>query len=456
MSNSTPDAFELSTARFIDSKALLHRKAPMIVALSGGADSVALLAALVRLGYDCRAAHCNFHLRGEESMRDMRHCQELCERLDVDLYVRDFDVAARMSEHPSESVEMACRELRYSWFADLLDREGAQALATGHHRNDRAETFILNLMRGAGIAGLTSLNARHGSVVRPLLWASRAEIEAYLAARGLPFITDSSNSSDVHRRNRIRNRVLPLLEECFPGATDAILRSVANLESARSIFNEAVEERRHRFFTGNTIALAELAGSCREAPTLLFEWLRPLGFTFSQICSMLDAADSSGASFSSTDGSVVAEISHGNMEIVDAARRAGDSRECHTVNLRHDITEPVHIAVSRMPVAAFRPERLGADVAYFDARALDGDAQWELRHWRRGDRMVPFGAHKSKLVSDIFAAAHLSPSQKRSAWLLTRNGEIVWIAGLRNSAHWTVGPETRDFVRLFLAADRTT
>ncbi len=124
----------------IKSMRLLDTHAPVIVALSGGADSVALLAILSRLGFDCRAAHCNFHLRGEESMRDMRHCRTICERLGVDLYIRDFDVKAHM-EQTGDSVEMACRDLRYRWFDDLLDRDGAQAVAVGHHREDRAETL---------------------------------------------------------------------------------------------------------------------------------------------------------------------------------------------------------------------------------------------------------------------------------------------------------------------------
>ena len=216
--------FERRTADFITSRRLLRSDAPVIVALSGGADSVALLAVLLRLGYDCRAAHCNFHLRGEESMRDMNHCRAVAEKLDVDLYVRDFDVSARRSAFPGESVEMACRELRYNWFSDLLDRECAQAVAVGHHREDRAETFMLNLMRGAGIAGLTSMRPQSGNVVRPLLPFTRREIEDYVAQHGLTFINDSSNASDAHRRNRLRNNIFPALEAAFPGALDAVLR----------------------------------------------------------------------------------------------------------------------------------------------------------------------------------------------------------------------------------------
>lgn len=440
--------FERRTADFIASRHLLRSDAPVIVALSGGADSVALIAVLLRPGYDCRAAHCNFHLRGDESMRDMNHCRAVAEALDVDLYVRDFDVAARRSAFPGESVEMACRELRYCWFADLLDRECAQAVAVGHHREDRAETFMLNLMRGAGIAGLTSMRPRSGNVVRPLLPFSRLEIERYLEQRNLGFINDSSNASDVHRRNRLRNNIFPALEAAFPGALDAVLRTVANLESANSIYMEAVEQKRNRYFSGTAVRLAALVAAEPEAATLLLEFLRPLGFTYSQICDMISVSGASGAHFRSTDGTVVAEISHGKLSLFDASRLNLAAGEVYSVNPLHDIMSPVRITVSRMPVSNFFAEGLGPSVAYFDAAVLDGEHRWELRHYRRGDRMVPFGAKKSKLLSDIFAGAHYSAEQKRRAWLLTRDDEIVWLPGLRNSALFAVGPGTKEYIRM--------
>lgn len=435
---------------YIAERGLLHRKAPVIVALSGGADSVALLAILLRLGYDCRAAHCNFHLRGEESMRDMRHCQAICDALDTDLYVRDFDVDERRRLHPGESIEMAARELRYAWFADLLDREGAQAVAVGHHREDRAETFMLNLMRGAGIAGLSSMNARSGNVVRPLLTLSRQDIVDYLGAVGLKYITDSSNASDAHRRNRLRNNILPQLQDAFPGALDAMLASIGHLESARAIFNEAIAAKRAKYIKDNSIDIALLKADEAEAATVLFEFLRPKRFTYTQICDMLAAADGSGTHYRSTDGTVVAELTRGTLELVDARSMHLDAEDVYTVNPRHDITEPLHIAVSHHNVTEFAPEGMGADVAYFDVCALDGGATWELRHWRRGDRMVPYGSRKSKLISDIFAGAHLSASQKRAAWILTRNDEIVWLPGLRCSAAFAIGPGTKQYLRLSL------
>lgn len=434
--------------RFITRHGLLRRGAPVIVALSGGADSVCLLAVLTALDYDCRAAHCNFHLRGEESMRDMRFCRQLAEKFDVDLYVRDFDVAARMAA-TGESVEMACRELRYRWFDDLLDRDGAQAVAVGHHREDRAETFMLNLMRGAGIAGLTSMNAASGTVVRPLLELSRSEIEKYLTERGVDYITDSSNASDAHRRNRLRNRVFPLLEECFPGAMEAVLRSIANLEATRDIYREAIDRKRQHFVNpaNGAIDLGSLAAE-PQAPTVLFELLRDAGFTYTQVCDMLADPSASGLEYCSTDGAVVIEQNRGTLTPVDAASRhvaAG----VYPVNIRHDIPSPLRIAVSIRPVVFFADEPRNPSVAYFDtATALAPGHRWELRHARRGDRMVPFGGVKSKLLSDFFANAKFSAARKRAQWVLTCDDIIAWLPGLRNSSFAAIGPDTREYIKL--------
>ena len=440
------DEFEAIAADYIASKSLLHKQAPVVVAHSGGADSVALLAVLVRLGYDCRAAHCNFHLRGEESMRDMRHASSVADMLGVDLYIRDFDVPGRMAS-TGESVEMACRSLRYDWFADLLDRDGAQATAVGHHREDRAETFMLNLLRGTGIAGLTAMRPRSGSVVRPLLPFSRRDIEEYIGALGLTYVDDSSNASDAHRRNRLRNSIFPLLEEKFPGALDAVLRTVGNLEDTAEIYREAVAERIKVFAGEDGVDLKGLAQQ-PYAATLLFEYLKPYGFTYTQICDMLGASAASGRRFFSADGRTAAELNRGFLEVVDASRCRPCEDDVYEVNLRHDVVSPVHITVSYGDVASFRPERVGPGVAYFDAVALEGDARWELRHVRRGDRLVPFGSVKSKLLSDLFTNAKYSAEQKRRAWVLTRNGEIVWAPGLRNTAAFAVGPGTKRFIRL--------
>lgn len=440
--------FDAAVRRYINSHGLLHRHAPVLVALSGGADSVALLASLTASGYECMAAHCNFHLRGEESLRDMRHAEALAERLGVDLFVRDFDASGRQ-RLAGESIEMACRRLRYAWFEDLLDSTGAQAVAVGHHREDRVETFMLNLLRGTGLAGLTAMRPRHGSVVRPLLECSRADIERRLAEAGLTYVDDSSNASDEYRRNRLRLHVLPLIEEMFPGGIDAILRTVTNLEGQYDLYSAAAARLIGDYTDSHGVV--DLRGLAKEpgAAAALFERLYPLSFTPAQTADILRAAASSGQRFTSVDGSVTACIDRGTLTLLQASAAAPVESLPVAVDLRHDITAPIHIAVSQHPVEQFNPGDDGPTVAYFDAaQALADNAHWELRHPERGDRMVPFGSRKSRLLSDIFARSGVAAHERAHQWVLTLNGEIAWLPGVRCSALCTVGPDTRRFLRL--------
>ncbi len=435
--------FEIRLDEVIRRHELLWRDAPVIVAISGGADSVALLSALTALGYNCVGAHCNYHLRGEESNRDMRHVQNVCRALGVDLYVKDFDVEKRR-RGTGESVEMACRELRYGWFNALLDKLRAQAIAVAHHREDNVETFFLNLMRGSSIAGLTGMRRRNGYVVRPMLDFSRAEIEAYLNSRCISYVTDSTNASCDFARNRLRNIVLPALEQAFPGATCGVLDSIRLLTANRRLYDSAVAERIGRYMTDTEIDLKALMAGEEDPELLLFEILHPLGFNATHVANILRSASSSGLHFVSTHTTL--ELSRGRLSV--AARTDGESDDAYSVDLHREIPAPLHILISEHVVTEFRPVR-DPDTAYFDVTMLDGAPDFTLRRWRRGDRMIPFGMTGSRLLSDIFSDAKYTAADKRRAWVLTRDDEIIWVPGLRQSAQWAVCPETKRYLRLW-------
>lgn len=425
---------------------LLDRSRPVLVALSGGADSVALLAALCELGYNCVAAHCNFHLRGDESTRDMRFVEQLCERLGVDLSVTHFDVARRMAA-TGESVEMACRSLRYECFDKLLDTFGAQAVAVGHHCEDNVETFMLNLLRSTGIAGLCGIRYRNGIVVRPLLDATKQQILDYLAARRLDYVTDSSNLSNDYRRNRLRNVVLPAIEEQFPGAGKAILKTVANLSDNRLVYDKAIAAYATNCRAANgVIDLVKLADEATDAaPVVLYELVRRAGLSRSQADDIMAAPMRSGLFFEGDGGGY--ELDRGRLTPVGSL--TAEVSDEYEVSLSRDILKPVNIAVTRGDIASFRPVA-DARVAYLDAAALEGGRRWTLRHYRRGDRLEPFGMKGTKLVSDIFNDAKLSASQKRAVWLLVCDDVIVWVVGLRASRRFIVTPETKRYIRLEL------
>ena len=424
---------------------LLDRGDRVIVALSGGADSVALLSVLTGLGYDCVAAHCNFHLRGDESQRDMRHVEDLCRRLGVDLIVKDFDVAARQAA-TGESVEMACRSLRYEWFDSLVASEHARAVAVGHHCEDSVETILLNMMRGTGIDGLLGIRYKRDCIIRPMLACSREKIEEYLAAHDLTYVTDSSNLSDDYQRNFVRNRVLPLLLKRFPGAVRAILATAANLQSVANIYHKAIAAYRDRYLDreGHIDIAGLVAEAGDDAPAVLREFLKDIGISFTQCRDIVASAGKSGLRFEADDG-IVVELDRGVLTVSRPEVLLRD--DVYPVRLDRDILQPVDLRVSRHDIAEFRPVR-DPDTIYLDASALDDDRLWTLRRWRLGDRIRPFGMKGSRLVSDLFAEAHYSAADKRNAWLLTCGDEVVWVVGLRASALYPVTPETRDFIKI--------
>lgn len=437
--------FEQSVNKIIKRHGLLRPGAPVIVAVSGGADSVALLTVLKELGYDCRAAHCNFHLRGEESNRDMRHVEILTERLGIDLYVKEFDVADRMKQ-TGESIEMACRELRYQWFHELLDRDRAQAIAVGHHVEDQLETFFLNLFRGSGLTGLAGMRHRSDYVIRPLLDVTRSQIEEYLKEKHIVWVDDSTNASNDFARNKVRNCLLPFIESIFPDASNRILRSMQILRENEGFYAQTIREKKSTYFNSMT-GEANLMNMIRNeayAPLILFEILKSEGFNRYQTDDMIQASANSGGKFRAGKNHV-REIDHGFLRAAHADSNVDPSAV--DVSLSRDILRPVKILISSHYITEFRPER-NPKVIYLDEKVLREDHVWQIRPWHRGDRMIPFGMTESKLLSDIFANAKLSASQKSDIQLLTCDGQIVWAIGLRASALFSIGPSARRFLRL--------
>lgn len=458
--------FERHIKNTIESRALLRLSSPVLVALSGGADSVALLSVLVSLGYDCIAAHCNYHLRGTESIRDMRHAESVARSMGVNIYIREFNVKDRISQ-TGESIEMACRELRYAWFHELLDRDCTQAIAVAHHREDNVETFFLNLLRSSGITGLCGMDYRRDYVVRPMLDVSRNDIEQYLRDKGLEYVTDSSNALNDYKRNRLRNLIIPAIENNFPGATDAILSSMTHLRQTDALLDHLISKEDsvfhiepNRFNVGTLLS----AHGITHGTTLLYEMLKPHGFNATQAVDIIRAVEKnhSGLVFPLKNGTV-AELDRGILTIqgenfFHSHPDKGLSRSAipntkglssYPVSLTHDILFPVHIHISRHDVTQFRPTRNPA-VAYIDEEALNDNPVFELRKVRNGDRMKPFGMTGTKLVSDILTEAKLSAAQKRDIWILTRNDVILWVTGIRASSFFAVTPLTRRYLQLSL------
>ena len=269
----------------------LSHSSRYLVALSGGADSVALLLCMLRGGYEIEAAHCNFQLRGEESERDERFVRELCEQRGVRLHTVRFNTRAAAAER-HESIEMAARRLRYEWFDALRRERKLDYVAVAHHRDDNVETFLLNLLRGAGIHGLTGMRSERGGVVRPLLETTRAEILQFLESEGQPFVTDSTNADTQYRRNKIRHELLPLLRTINPSADATLADTVRRLADAERLFVYAESALADQVMRrcGDVLKIDLAALQRTPAPNLLlFELLSPYGFNGTEVDEILSA-----------------------------------------------------------------------------------------------------------------------------------------------------------------------
>lgn len=413
----------------------------MLVALSGGADSVALLRVLLEVGCACHTAHCNFHLRGEESMRDEQFVRDLSQRLGVPLSVKDCDVTAWQQEHGG-SVEMACRALRYTWFEQEREQRGCGVIAVAHHADDQVETFFLNLMRGTGLRGLTGMEQLSGNIWRPLLKASRKDILDYLASIGQDYVTDSTNAQNDYRRNRIRNIVLPAITTQFPDASPRIHDTMGNLGSDLQLLNALVKDVLPDAFHISADALCDHP----QAPTLLYHRIRHLGFNRHQCSQAVDAARHGhyGRYFNG-EGYIL----HVNRQSLDITPTVEPSDIEIPIDLNNDVLSPVHITISHggMPFSPLMCD--GKNKVAFNTQ-LTRCKHIVLRHWKRGDRIKPFGMRGSKLVSDLFADQKLDYQEKQNTWLLEADGDILWVLGRRAAALYPVEPESQDYLLMHL------
>lgn len=427
---------------FIEKGSLIDASMPVLVTLSGGADSVALLRVLLELGYDCRAAHCNFHLRGDESNRDERFVAKLCQKLGVPLEIKHFDVPAYISAH-GVSMEMACRELRYDWFEELRQAHGCSCIAVAHHSDDNIETFFLNVLRGTGIAGLTGMKPRNGVVVRPLLCVSRGEIIEWLDEMGQDFVTDSTNLENDAKRNRLRNIVLPALYKEFDGAKEALLTTIENMRQCNELYRESIGVMRNIVSDrdGDSIVIdKEILESFENREMLLFEILKPLDFNYEQCADMLTSAV--GRHFFSS--SYKASINRMTIDVLPLQHR---DEKVYVINLDNDaVNEPVALEIKRIENKLFSPAMVDGKRSVAFNNDIMQCSEVLLRHWRDGDRFKPFGMHGSKLVSDLFTDFKLSEKEKNETWLLEADGEIVWVLGYRSSQSFKVSSDSTHYL----------
>lgn len=417
---------------YIKKHKLLSLSDLYIVALSGGADSVALLLLLDEMGYKVHALHCNFHLRGEESDRDERFCEDLCLKKNIPFHRIHFDTLMYAETHKM-SVEMAARELRYRYFEQLRKDIGAEGICVAHHQDDTVETVLLNLVRGTGLRGLTGIQPRNGAILRPLLCVTRTEIEAYLATKQQDYVTDSTNLETDFVRNKIRLQVVPLLRQLNPAVSENIVRTAEHLTEAQKVLDAVVDT----YKGSNQLDLCALQ-QVGSAEYIVFEWLKQYGFNGSQVQQVISAE--TGSIFSSPTGYEVLK-DRGRLLVEPTIMAFTPIRipEEGTYVLPDD---------RRLNVRRSNPfVSKDSHEATLDARQVRFPLT--VRRVEEGDWMIPYGMTGRKLLSDLMTDLKMSLfDRRRQLVVVDTQGAVVWAIGLRTDHRCSVTDATQEVIAI--------
>lgn len=441
--------------RFISDNQLLQHDRKYLVALSGGADSVAMLLILSDLRYSVEAIHCNFNLRGEESVRDENFCMRLCNAKNIPFHRVHFNTRDYAELH-GQSIEMAARELRYRYFEQLRKDIGAADICVAHHQDDNVETILMNLVRGTGMKGLTGIRPRNGHVVRPMLCLSRSEILKYLDSiddvwsgqRGQTYVTDSSNLVPDVVRNKIRLHVIPLLQEINPSFSQGILEMAVRLADAECVVDESLTHALEKAMLRKDVYSLDVIAQQPSPELVLFRLLSVHHFTSSQI---LDVAHHVGTSSTGTYWESPTHIVSVDRENLVVFSKDDEMVKTEGKRMRVPETGLYVYSPSQRFRFSVKPYKKPDDVSCSPfVASLDADLIcWPLciRHIEEGDRFVPFGMKGSKLVSDYLTDKKRNLYEKRSQLVITdASGKIVWLVRERTDNRFRVSETTRNIL----------
>ena len=444
--------------KYIERYNLIDKDDKILLALSGGVDSMVLARLLIMSQRDYKStsqrvetqsqsqcnlafAHCNFHLRGEDSNRDERFVTDFARENNIPIYISHFDTEAYAKEN-SLSIEMAARELRYNWFKELKEIHNFDKVALAHHGDDQIETFFINMLRGSGIKGLKGMKPQNDFYIRPMLFSNRNQIMTFAKENDIQWVEDYTNQETVYLRNKIRHQIIPLFDEIKDNARQCLNFSIECLSSENELYRNLIDEKlveiefvkddyrsvENRHFLNN-----------ENGKQLLFEWVRRFGFNYEQASSMYEAIknEKSGVVFyndngqQTTDNSLIASV---QKDIIEIFKNRFDDDEFQIFRFS-DFQIQIDSQILRFSVLN-KDENFkfikDVSVAQFDMDKITFPLK--LRHWRKGDKFKPLGMKGSKLLSDFFNDLGFTAYQKRNVWIMEdAKGLILWVVGYRIS-----------------------
>ncbi len=420
----------------------------ILLAISGGADSVVMLDLFAQAKYSCGIAHCNFHLRGEDSNKDEEFVKKLAKQYKFSWHNIEFNTEEYAEKH-GISIEMAARNLRYEWFENIRQTFDYKYIAVAHHKDDVIETFFINLVRGTGVRGLSGIKRKNGKIIRPLLFAYRKDIINYAKSNNLNYREDKTNKDTTIIRNKLRHEILPLLKEINPSADNNILKTINNLYASEIVLEQKIQEITGQLQISdnqNIIIDIKKLKKLDNTEFVLYELLRKYQFNSSQvqdICKALDAE--SGRVFLSKTHTLVKDRDKLIIdEISDNEFSALINYDDKNVKLPN--SRVLNIKIRKMCDDYKIPTQNNIVALDFDRL----DFPLRIRNWHKGDYFYPLGMTQRKKLSDFFVNQKYSIIDKQNALLLLSGNKIAWIIGKRIDNRFKITDKTKNILELHL------
>lgn len=431
---------------YIRQEQLFTNDQHILLAVSGGVDSVIMAHLFKEAGFRFAIAHCNFQLRGEESERDASFVAGLAQTLDVPFHTVRFDTNGYAENHRI-SIQVAARELRYEWLENTRQQAGCSLLATAHHMQDNVETVLMNLCKGTGIAGLHGILPKQGHIIRPLLFTQKQQLSDYAAEHAISFVEDSSNITVKYTRNFFRHKIVPVIQEIYPSAVNNIAGSVDRFREAETLYNQALQRHKKRLVEqkGNTVMIAVLK-LLKTTPlqTVAWEIFRDYGCTSAQLPQVLELLYTGSGKLVETGSHRIIRdrqwllITPTEEQDVPVIVIEKDRTFVPVSNGKLKIREAGRTPGMNIPASPL--------IACLDKQAIQYPLV--LRKWRQGDYFYPLGMRKKKKLSRFFIDQKLSLLQKEKVWVLESGKRIAWITGMRIDDRFRITDNTTHMLML--------
>ncbi len=428
---------------YIKQQHLFQPKDKLLLAVSGGVDSVVLCALCKQAGYEFAIAHCNFQLRGEESERDEQFVQGLSKKYTAVFYSTTFDTKA-IAAKEKKSIEETARDLRYAWFEELRKANSHTYIVTAHHAGDNIETVLMNFFRGTGIKGLQGILPKQNHIIRPLLFAGKNMLTNFAKENNLDFVVDSTNGQNDFTRNYFRNELIPAVKKVFPAAEENILKNIERFGAAGRLYQQAIDLHKMKLLEkkGNEIHIAVLKlQKTNPLSTIVYEIIKDYGFTANQTEEVV-------ALLKSESGKYIRSVSHRVFKnrkwLIIAPNQTTEASNILIEEYDQEITfESGGLQIEKPSTFNLQSS---SSIAQLDIKELTFPLL--LRKWKQGDYFYPLGMPKKKKLSRFFIDQKLSLTQKENVWVIENNKKILWIVGMRIDDRFKITPFTKNMLQI--------